>query len=52
MKRFYCTVSKKLKRVLQYPANVKDTSAKLPQDRVGECKWHANSDFMTRKASA
>lgn len=41
MKRFYCTVCKKIKRVRVYPASVADTQATSPQNRIGECKYHS-----------
>lgn len=40
MKRFYCTICKKVKRVRQYPASVDSPTATLPTDRIGECNSH------------
>jgi hypothetical protein len=41
MKRFYCTVCRKLKRVRQYPANTSSVSAEQPEERIGECARHS-----------
>jgi hypothetical protein len=40
MKRFYCTICKKVKRVRNYPNNVFNPLAPLPEDRIGECNRH------------
>ena len=45
MKRFYCTVCKKFKRVRQMPASVETPNAKEPIDRKGQCKWHAGAGY-------
>lgn len=42
MKRFYCTICQKVKRVRSLPDNVESEFAKNPIDRVGECKHHSN----------
>ena len=43
MKRFYCTVCKKIKRVRKYPANIQDADATFPADRIGSCNRHSES---------
>jgi hypothetical protein len=48
MQRFYCTVCKKIKRVQHLPNNVQNPMAPMPQDRVGECRRHANTNVYTR----
>jgi hypothetical protein len=45
MKRFYCTVCQKFKRVRQMPANVTTPNAPKPEDRKGQCKWHAGAGY-------
>lgn len=40
MKRFYCSVCKRIKRARRYPVSISDTRATKPQDRIGECDWH------------
>ena len=40
MKRFYCTVCQKLKRVRKYPVNTSSMSAEQPEERIGECARH------------
>ncbi len=44
MKRFYCTICKKFKRVRNMPVNVKTPNAPKPEDRIGTCKWHVTGD--------
>lgn len=55
MKRFYCTVCKKFKRVRVMPASVVTPHAPKPEDRKGVCKWHVNVvvdyDKLNRKVS-
>ena len=41
MKRFYCTVCKKVKRVRKYPVNIQDADATQPVERIGQCNRHA-----------
>lgn len=43
MKRFFCTVCQKVKRVRHYPASVADKYATNPGDRVGQCDRHVVS---------
>lgn len=56
MKRFYCTVCKKFKRVRRLPNSVVNQNATNPQDRIGYCKWHdtqaADYSKLNRKVSA
>jgi len=40
MKRFYCTVCKRIKRVRKYPANVVTPNAETVTNRVGSCTYH------------
>lgn len=40
MKRFYCTVCKKVKRVRVYPADIQDVSNESPEYRIGTCRRH------------
>jgi hypothetical protein len=40
MKRFYCTVCKRIKRVRVYPADIQDASSEMPENRVGTCRRH------------
>jgi hypothetical protein len=41
MKRFYCTICKKVKRVRQYPFSVENRDSENVTDRVGICTRHA-----------
>jgi hypothetical protein len=50
MKRFYCTVCKKIKRVRQYPANIQDAHATFPADRIGSCNRHELSEYQVKIA--
>lgn len=56
MKRFYCTICKKYKRVRQYPPSVVNPHETNPQHRTGVCKWHVNVvveyNKLNRKVSA
>jgi hypothetical protein len=40
MKRFYCTVCKKVKRVQKFPADIQGEFNTLPEDRIGTCRRH------------
>ena len=40
MKRFYCTVCKKVKRVRRFPVSIEILISVSPIDRTGECNWH------------
>lgn len=40
MKRFYCTICEKVKRVRSLPDNIESPTAKNPINRVGECNHH------------
>jgi hypothetical protein len=54
MKRFYCTICEKVKRVRKYPRNVAlSTRASIhPEERVGTCNRHADESMLrvARKA--
>lgn len=40
MKRFFCTICGKVKRVRKYPASVDDSTNEVVALRKGTCKWH------------
>jgi len=40
MKRFYCKVCKRVKRVRRVPLTVDTPSAYAVTERVGMCSWH------------
>lgn len=40
MKRFYCTICKKIKRVRVYPVDIQDDTNVLPEHRIGTCRRH------------
>ena len=40
MKRFYCTICDKVKRVQKLPYIINGADEVLAQDRIGECNWH------------
>ena len=42
MKRFYCTICEKMKRVRVYPTNVQFSDALDPTMRVGTCSRHTD----------
>jgi len=42
MKRFYCTVCEKMKRVRNYPTDVQFVDALDPTMRVGTCSRHTD----------
>jgi len=42
MKRFYCTICKRARRVRKYPTNVSNVSAENVTDRTGQCAWHTD----------
>ena len=41
MKRFFCRVCNKVKRVQQWPALVDSVDSINVFDRIGECNWHS-----------
>lgn len=43
MKRFYCTICKKIKRVRNLPPTIKTPNADNPTDRIGQCSYHPTS---------
>lgn len=51
MKRFFCTVCRRVKRVQQLPRNVGEPEALHVQDRIGTCNKHATraDDKMARR---
>jgi len=48
MKRFYCTVCKKIKRVRRWPASVNPHEIK-PDNRVGVCNRHVFETHYSRE---
>ena len=42
MKRFYCTVCKRVKRVRRIPPSVLTPNAEIVTERTGECAYHAS----------
>lgn len=48
MKRFYCTVCKRIKRVRKYPTNIENQYADDPTQRIGSCSRH-NPDYIAYK---
>jgi hypothetical protein len=40
MKRFYCSVCMKIKRVRRWPSTVHNVDAIHPADRIGVCERH------------
>lgn len=50
MKRFFCTVCKKYKRVRKFPRRIVNQHAQNPQHREGVCNWHTSLD--SKKVSA
>jgi hypothetical protein len=48
MKRFYCTVCNKVKRVQRWPDNVQAYTSVNVFDRIGECNWHNGGPRIIR----
>jgi hypothetical protein len=40
MRRFYCVVCKRVRRVRVIPTSTKNTNAENPEARIGQCRWH------------
>ena len=40
MKRFFCTICKRVKRTQHFPINIKSPLAPQVTDRIGECNSH------------
>lgn len=54
MKRFYCSVCQKMKRVQNWPISIEFDRFDIPnepQDRVGECNYHQNPSLLLRQSS-
>ena len=51
MKRFFCTVCKRTKRVRNYPAIIQDEHEKLPTHRLGVCNHHSNPSVYSTTVS-
>lgn len=50
MRRFYCTVCKKIKRVQKWPVILSNRDSELPEQRVGECNRHSKSNQILAHA--
>lgn len=48
MKRFYCTICKRVKRARNIPSVMFNYAAPLPEDRLGECDSHYASRRVQR----
>ena len=51
MRRFFCTICGKMKRVQQWPRIVDDVNAMDPTRRVGQCNYHSDSSLRMRFSS-
>lgn len=47
MKRFYCTICNKVRRVQKWPTNISLIHSEHPEQRRGECNWHRNNSQST-----
>lgn len=52
MKRFYCTICRKVKRVRKYPTNVATPNAEDIYQREGTCNRHSAMPVMQKYAKA
>ena len=52
MKRFYCTICKRIKRVRVYPVSVDHASSDDVMTRKGTCAWHHPSSTTFRRELA
>lgn len=41
MKRFFCPICKRIKRVQKFPANIQNQYSDNPTDRIGVCLRHS-----------
>ena len=48
MKRFFCTICNKIKRVQHLPHNVENAFATMPEERVGQCNRHTSGRELAR----
>jgi hypothetical protein len=48
MKRFYCTICKRVKRVRKYPLSVEMTGSDVVALRKGMCSWHHPMSITAR----
>jgi len=51
MKRFYCSVCRKVKRVQRWPILLDNIQSDSPELRVGECNYHQNPSLLLRQSS-
>lgn len=42
MKRFFCTICGRIKRVRKYPTNIARPNAEQPEERIGTCSKHTD----------
>lgn len=52
MKRFYCTICRKLKRVQTFPPSVRNRDAANPEERQGFCRKHIDSVYVAGRKVA
>lgn len=48
MKRFYCTVCKRIKRVRKMPRLIETPESENVYERVGECNRHSHAQYSDR----
>jgi hypothetical protein len=51
MKRFYCTICKKMKRVQRMPVIIENANSETPEARRGVCNRHSGVSYRTRPGS-
>lgn len=49
MRRFYCTICKKQKRIRRFPSNCPTENIKV-EDRLGTCRFHGRGDGVSRSS--
>lgn len=45
MKRFYCTICQRVKRVRRMPDSIEQVNSDTPALRHGVCRWHSDPTF-------
>lgn len=48
MKRFFCTVCNKMKRVQRWPVIIENVNSDMPEMRRGECNRHTRVSSFRR----
>lgn len=43
MKRFYCTICRRIKRVRQYPSDITSQHSDVVGERIGTCARHSDT---------